>query len=121
MKTNHKTPKSFLAALVALTLALNVSSCKNDSSGTTPSTNISEADAAQFASDAVTSSTGGMVTQVSNSAVIYPTVQTLCGVQKDTTIVAASAAGATPSYNFNLLWNYTLSCDGAIPSWLLII
>ena len=115
MKNNIYIPKILLAAVVTAGLALNVSSCKKDSSA---STTVTEADAAQLSTDAVTPSTGGMVDQVNRSVTTYNTSTFSCAVVKDSSYTIASAAGATPSFSYNLMWNYNLACSGATPSQL---
>ena len=118
MKSNNKITKIALSSLIVAGLALNVSSCKKDGISSTPSTTVTEADAAELATDAVTPSTGGMVTQVNNSVIIYQNTALSCGVQKDSTLTGASASGVSPSYSYNLKWNYELNCSGIVPNTL---
>jgi hypothetical protein len=115
MKNNTYIPKFLVAAVVAAGLAFNVSSCKKDNSTTTT---VTEADAAQLSTDAVTPSTGGMVDQVNRSVNTYNTSTFSCAVVKDSSYTIASAAGATPTFSYNLMWNYNLACSGVTPSQL---
>ncbi|HZY37935.1 MAG TPA: hypothetical protein VFE53_14860 [Mucilaginibacter sp.] len=123
----------FAAAIIAAS-AFTLTSCHKDGSSTT-STTISEADAAQVATDAVSPSTGGMVSQVSSSASLFSnatvtggTVNAVnnhlvtdsytlpCGKEKDSTVSYASATTGVPSFTYSLSWKYTLACT--VPSTL---
>jgi hypothetical protein len=117
MKINSYTPKIICAALIIAGIALNVSSCRKSSIKTTPvAPVVTETDAAQFASDAVSPLNGGMADQLSNSTKIYTSAPLVCGDLKDSTIVLASAAGATPAYNYAFNWTYVQNCTGSVPS-----
>jgi hypothetical protein len=118
MKNKMNIPRIILAAGIAAGLAFGVSSCKKDSSTTTPtaSTTVTEADAAELTTDAVVPSTGGIITQLNTSASINTSVPLSCGESKDSTITKSSAAGVTPTYSYSLGWNYLLNCNGVIPS-----
>jgi hypothetical protein len=125
MKINFYSFKFLCAALITAGIALNISSCKKDNTnnnnnggkGTVAaSTNVTEADAAQFAVDAITPTSGGIIDQVNSAASLYKTGPLSCGVQKDTTFIKKSAAGATPTFNLNFGWNYTLNCTGTTPN-----
>ena len=105
-----------LVAVVAAGIAFGVSSCHKDA--TTTDTTVTEADAAQLTTDAVSPSTGGMVLQLSSSVTVYKTVTLTCGVQKDSSIAIASVTGVIPSYSYTLSWNYLLTCNGIVPSQL---
>jgi len=125
--------KILLAAFSAAFIAVNLSSCTKSDSTATGS--ITESDAVQVTTDAVTPSTGGMVSQVnsaaglfSNATVTGGTVSVInnrpraivniipCGSEKDSTIAYASVAGAVPSFSYSLTWKYTLACT--VPSTL---
>jgi hypothetical protein len=119
--------KIICAVLIVAGLAVNVTSCKKDgatknksadTSAVALSTNVTEADAAQFAADAVSPANGGIADQLQGSVSIYKAVKLSCGVQQDTTIVKSSATGVTPSFNYSYGWNYTLNCNGTVPSQL---
>jgi hypothetical protein len=114
MKNNIYIPKILLAAVVTAGLAINLSSCKKDASTTT----VTEADAAQLSTNAVAPSSGGMVDQLNRSVTTYNTSTFSCAVVKDSSYTIASAAGATPAFSYNLMWNYNLACSGATPSQL---
>jgi len=130
-KTNF-TKIVYAAAIVAAS-AFTLTSCHKDSS--VGSTTITEADAAQVATDAVSPSTGGFVSQVSSSASLFSnatvtggTVSSAnnhlttysstipCGTEKDSTIAYASANTTVPSFTYSLTWKYTLACT--VPSTL---
>jgi len=103
--SGSKTAKT-LFAIAILTLA-GVTACKKDASSTTSGT-VTEADAVQMTSDAVSSSTGGMSAQTTTSTDLYistTTPTTGCGATKDTTI-AASYTGVNYSFGYSLSWNY---------------
>jgi len=117
MKIKFKTSKILLATVVAAGLAFIVSSCHKDASATNNET-VTEADAVQLTTDAVSPSTAGMVTQLNSSVTMYSTVNFSCGVQKDSTYVISSATGANPSYNYSFQWNDMLTCNGTVPSQL---
>jgi hypothetical protein len=139
MKINNYPSKIICAALIAAGLTFNVSSCTKDS--TAAGTTVTEADAAQFTSDAVSPSSGGVADQLNSSITLYNGGSTnsvsngsstasvsnnggsitrasklSCGIKKDSTIVRSSAAGAVPSFNYSFAWDYTLACDGLTPS-----
>jgi len=106
-----------LAAIIAVSIAVNISSCKKNSvvTKTVDTTGtVTEADVAQFTADAVSPSSGGMADQLSSSTIIYATNALSCGVQKDSTIIKASAAGAVPAYDYTFSWTYMLNCSGLI-------
>jgi hypothetical protein len=131
MKIKNKLPKALFATVIAAGLAFSVTSCHKDSSSSTNDT-ITEADAAQVTTDAVSPSTGGMASQVSSSASLFTsatvtggtvtsvnnhltTYGTLtCGTEKDSTIAYASTGTTAPSYTYSLMWKYTLACT--VPS-----
>jgi len=119
MKHKMNILKIALLAGIAAGLTFGASSCHKDSS-TTPSTTttVTEADAAELTTDAVAPSSGGMVAQLNTSVSINTSVPLSCGVAKDSTIAKSSATGATPTYSYNLSWNYLLNCNGIIPSTL---
>ena len=105
-----KTAKTFFA-LAVLTLA-GVTACKKDASTSTSAT-VTEADAAQMTSDAVSSSTGGMSAQTTSSVTLYAGTTTTaegCGLNKDTTITASYSSG-NYSFGYTLSWAYDVSCD----------
>jgi hypothetical protein len=114
MKNNIYISKVLIAAVITAGFAFNVSSCKKDNSAAT----VTEADAAQLTTDAVTPTSGGMVDQLNRSVTTYNAVTFSCGVQKDSSFAIASTAGASPSYSYNLMWNYNLTCSGVTPSQL---
>ncbi|MDB5005795.1 MAG: hypothetical protein JWP45_188 [Mucilaginibacter sp.] len=118
MITNNSIAKVFFAVIITTSAALNLSSCKKASTVTTASSTITEADAAELTTDAVSPSNGGMVTQLNSSVTIYKKVALQCGVKKDSSIVYISTAGDSPSYSYALNWNYVLSCNGTSPSLL---
>jgi hypothetical protein len=120
MKINRKIGGIICAALITAGVIAGISSCKKGSSANSTSTtdSFTEADAAELSTDALVPSTGGMVTSVSNSTGIYQAAALSCGVEKDSTIVKASAPGLSPSYDYNLSWNYTLTCKGLVPNQL---
>jgi len=107
---NSKAAKGLLAITI-ITIAC-VTACKKDSNSSTSAT-VTESDALELTTDAIQPSTGGMTVQANSSVSIYATASTKlsCGVTKDTTIAGASVAGAVPSYNYSLSWNYSLACD----------
>jgi len=126
-------PKLVYAVALVAASSFTLTSCHKDSS--TTATTLTEADAAQVAVDAVSPSTGGLVSQVSSSASFFAngTVTggkvssvnnhlttdsyTLpCGTEKDSTVSYASATTNAPSFTYSLTWKYTLACS--VPSTL---
>lgn len=104
-----KTAKTIFAIAI-LTLA-GVTACKKDAS--TTSATVTEADAAQMTSDAVSSSTGGMSAQTTSSTTLYASTTTStegCGANKDTTI-AATYTGGGYSFSYSLSWQYFVDCN----------
>ena len=131
MNSKINITKIVYAAAIVAASALTLTSCHKDSS--TGTTTITEADAAQVTTDAVTPSTGGMVSQVSSSASFFSnatvtggTVSSVnnhlttdsyalpCGTEKDSTVSYASVSTTVPSYTYSLSWKYTLACT--VPS-----
>jgi hypothetical protein len=105
--------------LTASILGLGLNSCKKESAVSNDSSvTVTEADAAELATNAVSPTTGGFAVQVNNSVSIYKTVALSCGVKKDSTITRSSASGATPAYSYSLSWDYMLTCTGIVPSQL---
>ncbi len=117
MKISSNISKAIFALFITGSLALYVSSCKKDASSSVSAT-VTEADAAELTTDAVSPATGGLVVQVNSSVSIYKTVALSCGVQKDSSLTKSSLSGATPSYNYSLKWTYLLTCNGLIPNQL---
>jgi hypothetical protein len=107
------------AAKILLTVAVltsaGIAACKKDAANTSTGT-VTEADMAQLTTDAVIPSTGGLVEQTNTSVNIYTGSKLSCGDTKDTTIAKSSTTGVTPSYSYLLAWNYTLNCNGVVPS-----
>ncbi|MDN3581032.1 hypothetical protein [Mucilaginibacter flavus] len=99
-------------------LGLGLYSCKKDAAATSTPVTVTEADAAELATDAITPTTGGFALQVNSSVSIYKNVALSCGGKKDSTISKTSASGATPAYSYNLSWDYMLTCAGIVPSQL---
>jgi len=117
MKKKIINPKLLFTVLIAAGLTFSAVSCKKDSANTAATT-VTEADAAELTTGAITPETGGMTAQLSSSTSIEKTVALSCGVSRDSTIIKSSATGASPSYSYNLSWNYMLTCNGIAPSQL---
>jgi hypothetical protein len=130
MNSTNKITKIVYAAAIVAASAFTLTSCHKDSTATTT---ITEADAAQVTVDAVSPTTGGMVSQVSGSASFFSsgtvtggTVSSVnnhlttdsyaipCGTEKDSTVAYASATTNVPSFTYSLSWKYTLACT--VPS-----
>jgi hypothetical protein len=130
MKTQTNTKKLLIAAAMFAGITLTLSSCHKDASSSTSNT-ITEADAAQVTSEAVSPSTGGMASQVSSSAAffssatvsggtvssvnqksLYSTI--VCGQTKDSTVSYASLTTTAPAFTYSLSWQNTLACT--VPS-----
>ncbi|BAU54695.1 hypothetical protein [Mucilaginibacter gotjawali] len=118
MKIKFNTSKILLVTVVTAGIAFMVTSCHKDASTTSTNATVTEADAVQLTTDAVSPSTGGMVLQLNSSVNTYATVNFSCGVQKDSSYVIASSTGASPSYNYSFQWNDMLTCNGTAPSQL---
>ena len=128
---NRIKPSKVLFALVmAGASVMTLTSCHKNSSATTT---ISESDAAQVMVDAISPSTGGLVSQVNNSATLFAngtvtggTVHSVnnhlttdsynipCGTQKDSTVAYSSLSSGVPSFTYSLTWAYKLDCS--VPS-----
>src|ERR1700733_12262951 len=134
MNSKINIPKFVYTAAIVAASAFTLTSCHKDSAATTT---ITEADAAQVAVDAVSPSTGGMVSQVSGSASFFTngtvtggTVNSVnnhlttdsytipCGTEKDSTIAYASPTTTIPSFTYSLTWKYMLACT--VPSALTV-
>ncbi|MDR3695110.1 hypothetical protein [Mucilaginibacter sp.] len=118
MKIKFNTSKILVVTVVTAGIAFMVSSCHKDASTTSTNATVTEADAVQLTTDAVSPSTGGMILQLNGSVNTYATVSFSCGVQKDSSYVIASSTGASPSYNYSFQWNDMLTCNGTVPSQL---
>ena len=106
-------------AVVATGMVVYISSCKKSStSAATDTTAITESDAAELTTDAVLPSSGGIVSQTSNSLSLYSNAKLVCGATKDSVITKTSGSSAIPAYSYTLNWNYIVSCDGLVPSQL---
>lgn len=102
--------------LVAL---VGISACKKDNNnGNNANAKVTEADAAELTTDAISPETGGFDAQVKISVNIYIATSTKlsCGAKKDTTISYSSPSNFIPNYSYNLSWNYQLDCNSGIPS-----
>jgi hypothetical protein len=94
--------------LMGSALALGLNSCKKDSAADNAAVTVTEADAAELTTDAVSPTTGGFATQVNSSVTIYKTIALSCGETKNSTIANASASGVTPAYSYSFTWDYTI-------------
>ena len=117
MKNTLKSRSTLFSLMIAAGLGLAISSCKKDASTQTDAT-VTEADAAELATNAVVPANGGLALQINSSVTLYKTVTLQCGVEKDSSITRSSVSGANPSYSYALSWNYLLNCSGAVPSQL---
>lgn len=96
-----------------------ISACKKDNnSNSSKSTTVTEADAVELTTDAVSPSTGGFDAQVNASVSIYITYSSTlsCGTKKDTTVSYSSPTNFIPNYAYNLSYAYELDCNSGIPS-----
>lgn len=116
MKNTFKTKAVSGALAIAAILALSLNSCKKDNASGTSNTTVTEADAAELATNAIIPASGGFVVQVNSSVTIYKNVKLSCGVAKDSSITKSSVAGSSQAYNYSLNWNYLLNCSGAVPN-----
>jgi len=73
MKKKIINTKLLFTVLIAAGLTFSAASCKKDSTGTSAET-VTEADAAELTTDAITPETGGMTAQLSSSTTIEKTV-----------------------------------------------
>jgi hypothetical protein len=103
-----------------LVAMIGFSACHKDNgnNATGPNATVTEADAAELTSDAVTPATGGFDAQAKVSVSIYITASAkfTCGEKKDTTISYSSPTDFIPNYSYVLTWNYQLDCNSGIPS-----
>lgn len=97
---------------------VGVSACKKDNNNSSTNATVTEADAAELTTDAITPSTGGYDAQVNASVTIYvaASAKFTCGEKKDTTISYSSPTAIIPNYAYSLSWNYELDCNSGIPS-----
>lgn len=97
-----------------------VSACKKDNNNNSSNTKaaVTEADAAELTTDAVSPATGGFDAQVNISVNIYVSNSTRlsCGAKKDTTVSYSSPTNFIPNYAYTLSWNYELDCNSGVPS-----
>jgi hypothetical protein len=114
-----RTSIMIIAGMAAL-ISFGIWSCSKDHSSSSSSVTLTEANAAQVTTDAVSPETGGLVSQISASATLgagvvvngvrKPVIESLpCGNVKDTTIVYTSLL-ATPGYSYKLAWEFKTQC-----------
>lgn len=105
-----------------LIVLVGISACKKDANNkgnnsSTSTIDITEADAARLATNAVIPSTGGFDAQVQASLNLYVGAAKLqCGAKKDTTVSSQSPVGLIPAFAYTLSWNYQLDCVSGIPT-----
>lgn len=100
-----------LSVLAFLCMCITVSCKKDAGEGSSPSTaTVTEQDAADAVSAAVTPQSAGMSAQVSDATVMAASNAYSCGAAYDSSIARASATGSAITYAFKLDWNWKLSC-----------
>lgn len=104
--------KVLLFISVAFACIVLATSCKKDSGGSS-SDAVSQDDAAETITQAVTPESGGMVAQVDNSVTITANYTLPCGESFDSSISATNPVGSLITYSFNLAWNWMLKCSTA--------
>ncbi|HWB24999.1 MAG TPA: hypothetical protein VG738_05945 [Chitinophagaceae bacterium] len=106
-----KTTLGTIAALGFFALIFTTS-CNKDASSGSSSTNttVTEQDAADAITEAVTPESAGLSAQVNDATVIATSNAFTCGTSYDSSIARSSASGAAISYSFTLAWNWKLSC-----------
>jgi hypothetical protein len=119
MKNRFLTISKVFCAVGIVSL-IGISSCNKDNNknGGGSSTTVTEADAVELTTDAVSPSTGGFDAQIQASVTIYTTVyiHMSCGDKRDTTLSYSTPTNFIPNYSYNLSWNYQLNCTNNIPS-----
>ena len=113
-KNNSIRPGKLFAFTVLIT-AVSFSACKKDST-TAATTTVTEADAADAVTEAVTPASAGMVTQSATAVVIVNDNSLACGTATDSTISGQNISGAAVTYNYLLAWNSLMTCTDNIPS-----
>lgn len=100
-----------LAVMAFLCMCINVSCKKDAGDGSAPSTTtVTEQDAADAVSAAVTPQSAGMSAQVSDATVMAASNAYSCGAAYDSSVAGASATGSAITYSFQLDWNWKLAC-----------
>jgi hypothetical protein len=103
-----KTTAHFL--LLTTTCMLLITSCKKDNASTSASAAVSQDDAAEAITQAVTPESGGMVNQVDQSTEIISKGSAACGASFDSSISGNSPEGSAVTYSYSLDWNWVYTC-----------
>ncbi len=113
-----KVAKFVIAGGIVALVGVSACTKNNDNNSNNTKATVTEADAAELTTDAVTPATGGFDAQVNISVSIYVSSSTKlsCGAKKDTTISFSSPANFIPNYAYTLNWNYELDCNSGVPS-----
>src|SRR5882724_7101911 len=94
--------KFLMLLLITASLALTISSCKKDNTGSSDTVTVD--DAADAVTEAVTPESAGMVAQTETSVTIMTSESLSCGAESDTSISGHNAEGAAVTYNYALSW-----------------
>ena len=111
MKKSNVLSISKMATIMAAAICL-ATSCKKDASSgsTSASVTVTQDDAADAITEAVTPQSAGVTAQVSDATVMASSSAYACGAAFDSSIIRSSAEGAAITYSFSLQWNWKLTC-----------
>lgn len=120
MKRNFsltQTSKNLISGVFFFTaVAMSITGCKKEVVPSMSADMVTEADAADAVTSAVTPATAGMVSQTEIAASIVNNDNLACGTESDSKITGANGAGASVTYNYSLSWSSLMSCKNSIPS-----
>jgi hypothetical protein len=108
MKTK---PSNLLLALLT-TFSFFTSACKKDN---TVSDAMTEEEAAEVITMAVSGSANGLTTQTEEIALSANTYSSICSYSKDSTITKVNTAGAY-TWNYVFKWQWAVICSNGIPN-----
>ncbi|GAA3936213.1 hypothetical protein GO495_14125 [Chitinophaga oryziterrae] len=119
-----RSKSAILLMFVAAGISVAIPACKKDETSAAPA--VSQEDASVMVNQSLFSSEGnGLMFQTDNAVSVAGNYSGArqsegakftsadCGVKKENSFVAKSDSTTTPSYSYNILWNWTLSCSSA--------
>ncbi|MFN0083574.1 MAG: hypothetical protein ACKVOM_13780 [Ferruginibacter sp.] len=88
-------------------------SCKKEND--TPTTTVTDEEAAEVISLAVSGNAQGLATQTAEITESANTYASICGYSKDSSIIRQNTIGLF-SWNYNFQWQWAVLCNGGVPS-----
>lgn len=111
MKTKVRNPLK-QAGITVIAITLLLTSCKKEN---TENAAITEEDAVEVMTQAVSDESGGLSVQTEDAAKIANTTDLVCGQLSDTSFSGQNSAGAVITYNYSVQMSRQLTCNGNVP------